>query len=187
MTVLAAGIRGPSVRARYLVPILLVVLAAIVAGVVLTDPFRSSSSPHAASQAHTRKLPPYWFVRSGDTLAQISFDTGLSVGQIEAFNPDVDPNNLLAGTRLNLWRHPPVPLAPLPGPMFWTIQPGQSFGSVATATGVNMTTLETLNPKINPSRVQPGQVLRLRQGVLDRTAISQISHPASLQSLLERW
>jgi LysM repeat protein len=187
MTVLAAGIRGPSIRARYVAPILLLVFAAIVASIVLTDPFRSSPSRHPASQAATRKLPPYWFVRNGDTLEQISVDTGLSVGQIEAFNPGVDAINLLPGARLNLWRHPPVPLPPLPGPMFWTIRPGQSFGSVAAATGVDMMTLEALNPKINPSKVQPGQVLRLRQGVLDRTAMSQISDPAPVASLLERW
>jgi LysM repeat protein len=187
MTVLSAGVRGPSVRAHYAVPILLLVVAAIVAGVVLTDPFRSSASHHPAGHAAVLKLPPYWYVRDGDTLAQISVNTGLSVGQIEAYNPNVDPNNLLPGTRLNLWRHPPVPRPSLPGPMFWTIQPGQSFGSVATATGVNMMTLEALNPKINPSKVQPGQRMRLREGVIPGAALGQISDPGPLESLAARW
>jgi LysM repeat protein len=71
--------------------------------------------------------------------------------------------------------------------MFWTIQPGQSFGSVATATGVNMTTLEALNPKINPSNVQPGERLRLRQGVVPRAAVRQFSDRAQLESLLRPW
>ena len=188
MTVLSAGVRGPAGRApHYAAPVLLLVLMATIAGVVLTDPFRSSPAHHPATNAVVRKLPPYWFVRTGDTLAQISVDTDLSVAQIEAFNPNVDPNSLIPGTRLNLWRHPPVPLPPLPGPMFWTVQPGQSFGSVATATGVNMITLEALNPKINPSSVQPGQRLRLRQGIIDRKAMSRISDPAPLEWLLTRW
>jgi LysM repeat protein len=188
MTVLSAGVRGPSGRAsHYAAPVLLMALAAVIAGIVLTDPFRSSTNRHAATYAVVRKLPPYWSVRDGDTLAQISVDTGLSVTQLETFNPNVDPNSLLPGTRLNLWRHPPVPLPPLPGPMFWTILPGQSFGSVANATGVNMMTLEALNPKIKPTSVQPGQRLRLRQGVIDRTAMTQISDPAPRESLLAGW
>jgi LysM repeat protein len=166
---------------------LLIALAAVVAGVVLTDPFRTAPKHHPATYAVVRRLPPYWLVRNGDTLAQISVNTGLSVAQIEALNPNVDPNSLIPGTRLDLWRHPPVPLAPLPGPMFWTVAPGQSFGSVATATGVNMMTLEALNPKISPSSVQPGQRLRLRQGVIGRKAMSQISDPAPLESLLAAW
>lgn len=188
MTVLSAGVRGPSGRAsHYVAPVLLLALAAVIAGLVLSDPFRSAPNHHPAINGPVRKLPPYWFVRNGDTLAQISINTGLSVAQLEAFNPDVDPNSLIPGTRLNLWRHPPVPLPPLPGPMFWTIRPGQSYGSVAAATGVNMITLEALNPKINPSSVHPGQRLRLRQGVIDGAAMRQISDPPPLVSLLERW
>lgn len=163
MSVLSAGIRGPSVRAsHYVVPVLLMVLLAAVGGVVLTDPFRSPPGHHhPATHTAVRKIPPYWFVRNGDTLAQISLKTGLSVAQVEALNPDVDPNNLIPGERLKLWRHPPVPPPPSPGPMWWTVKPGQSFGSVAAATGVNIITLEKLNPNVKPASIQPGQRLQL--------------------------
>lgn len=164
MTVLSAGVRGPSGRAsHYIAPILLMVLAAAVAGVVLTDPGRSPPGHHA-SAVHTAgpKVPPYWVVHAGDTLSQISVKTGLSVVQLEAFNPQADPNNLLPGERLNLWLHPPVPRPPPPGPMFWTVRPGDSFGSIAAKTGVNIVKLEEMNPSISPSSIQPGQRVRLR-------------------------
>jgi hypothetical protein len=46
--------------------------------------------------------------------------------------------------------------------MFWTLRPGQSFGSIAAATGINITKLEQLNPKLNPATLQPGDLVRLR-------------------------
>jgi LysM repeat protein len=139
-------------------------LLAAVIGVVATVPGgprahrRPASGPHAA----VRRLPPYWVVHPGDTLSQISVKTGLSVDQLEAFNPDVDPNNLRLGQRLNLWRHPPVPRPPPPGPMFWTVRAGESFGSIASETAINIVKLEELNPHLKPSSLQPGDRVRLR-------------------------
>lgn len=104
-------------------------------------------------------MPPYWTVRPGDTLAQIADKTGVSVVQLQAFNPQVDPSTLLAGQRLNLWRHPPRPPAP---PRFWTVRAGQSFGFIAAKTGITLATLEQLNPHLNGATVQPGDRVRLR-------------------------
>jgi LysM repeat protein len=141
------------------------ILLAAVIGVVVTVPGRSGANHHAAAGSSTpaRKLPPYWFVRTGDTLSQISVKTGLSVGQLEALNPQVDPTNLLPGERLKLWRHPPVPRPPPPGPMFWTVRPGESFGSIAAKTRINIIKLEQLNPQLKPGSLQPGDRVRLRR------------------------
>lgn len=100
----------------------------------------------------------------GDTLAQISFKTGVSVSQIEAYNPNANPQALVVGERLRLIAHPPAPpLAPAtpPGPIFWMVQAGQSYGSIAAATGINMATLEQLNPQIPPNNFQPGDQIML--------------------------
>ena len=43
-----------------------------------------------------------WIVRSGDTLAQISEDTGIDVDQLLQLNPDLDPQALLEGQRIAL-------------------------------------------------------------------------------------
>ena len=164
MTVQLAQAGSPPGRwSRYVAPLVLVVLLAVVVGVVLTIPGRSHANHRAATGSQpVRKLPPYWTVVPGNTLSQISAKTGLSVARLEAFNPNADPDNLIPGERLNLWRHPPVPRPPPPGPMFWTVKPGESFGSIAAATGINIITLEGLNPRIKPATLQPGQRVRLR-------------------------
>jgi hypothetical protein len=47
--------------------------------------------------------------------------------------------------------------------MFWTVRPGQSFGSIAHATRISIVTLEQLNPKLKAASVQPGDRVRLRR------------------------
>jgi LysM repeat protein len=96
----------------------------------------------------------------------IAAKTGLSIDLLQAYNPTVNPNALTPGQRLNLWRYPPRPPEPKakpPGPMFWTVRPGQSFGSIAAATGIDIATLEQLNPRLKPVSVQPGDRVRLRR------------------------
>jgi LysM repeat protein len=149
---------------RLLVPLVLLGVAAAVYLIVSSANFDGDQkSPQSA--AAVRRLPPYYRVRSGDTFAQISTQTGLSVELLQAYNPTVNPLALTPGERLNLWQHPPRPAAPKPkppGPMFWLVKPGQSFGSIAASTGINITTLEQLNPNLKPSSVQPGDRVRLR-------------------------
>jgi hypothetical protein len=116
----------------------------------------------SAAQTMGRRLPPFWSVRAGDTYAEISAKTGLTVAELEAFNPGVDPLGLVPGERLNLWRYPPKPLPPPLGPRFWTVRSGESFGSIAAKTGINIVTLEQLNPRLKPNTLQPGDRVRLR-------------------------
>jgi LysM repeat protein len=142
---------------------MLAAVAAAVALVILNAPRTTGGHRSAARpQAALPRVPPYWFVRPGDTYAEISAKTGLTVAELQAFNPDVDPLNLIPGERLNLWRHPPKPRPTPPGPMFWTVRPGQSFGSIAAKTGINIITLEQLNPRLKPASLQPGDRVRLR-------------------------
>jgi len=166
VTVQLARVSNPRGRwSRYLAPAVLAVLVAAVVGVVIEVPGGSGSHPGTGTVLHTtiRRLPPYWIVRAGDTLLHIAAKTGLSVNQLEALNPQADPNALVPGERLNLWRHPPVPRPPPPGPMFWTVRSGDSFGSIAAKTGINIITLEQLNPQLKATSLQPGDRVRLRR------------------------
>lgn len=110
-----------------------------------------------------RRLPPFWIVHPGDTYAAISAKTGLTVRQVEGLNPNVDPRALVPGERLDLWRHPPPPPPRPVGPRFWTVAPGDSFGSIATKTGIILDRLEQLNPHVKPTALQPGNRVRLRK------------------------
>jgi LysM repeat protein len=139
----------------------------VVAAVVLV--VRSSTgavvkplSPHRATTAAVRRLPPYWIVRPGDTLTQIADRTGLTLSELEAFNPSADPGALVPGQRLNLWRHPPAP-PPKPPPLrVWKVRPGDSLGLIAAKTGIGLGTLEQLNPGLASRTLQPGDRVRLR-------------------------
>ncbi|HKH22738.1 MAG TPA: LysM domain-containing protein [Solirubrobacterales bacterium] len=43
-----------------------------------------------------------WIVRSGDTLGKISEETGMDVDTLIELNPDLDPQALLEGQRIDL-------------------------------------------------------------------------------------
>lgn len=145
----------------------LVTLAAVTAAVVLVilhaPRTTGGQRPAARPGARLRHVPPYWHVRPGDTYAEISRKTGLTVAELQAFNPDITPDSLIPGERLNLWRHPPKPRRKPPGPRFWTVGAGQSFGSIAAKTKINITRLEQLNPHLKPNSLQPGDRVRLRR------------------------
>ncbi len=46
---------------------------------------------------------------------------------------------------------------------FYVVKPGDSLSGIAAKTGVSITTIEALNPHLNPNTLQPSQRLRLRQ------------------------
>jgi LysM repeat protein len=158
-------VSSPSRISHFLAPVLLVTILAAVAAVIATS--GQVAAVHGRSEVAQHptlpKLPPYWTVRPGDTFSEISQKTGLTLAQLEAFNPDADPEALDPGQRLNLWAHPPVPRPKPPGPRFWTVRPGESFGSIAAATGIDLALLEQLNPRLKPATLQPGTRVRLRR------------------------
>lgn len=160
--------RPGRIVARLIAPLLLLAVGAAIVLIVRSPPGflkTTGSGTHTAQVAVHRRLPPYWTVRRGDSLAVIAARTGLSIDQLQAYNPNVDPLALTPGERLNLWQHPPKPHGPSanPGPMFWTVRPGQSFGSIAAATKISIVTLEELNPGLKPTSIQPGDRVRLRR------------------------
>lgn len=166
--------RAPAARrpgrivARLLAPLLLLGVAAAIVLIVRSPPAflrTTGAGPQATRATVHRRLPPYWTVRAGNSFAVIAAKTGLTMDQLQAYNPNVDPLALTPGQRLNLWQHPPQPHKTKQklGPMFWTVRPGQSFGSIAAATKISIVTLEELNPNLKPASVQPGNQVRLRR------------------------
>ncbi|MBV8987560.1 MAG: LysM peptidoglycan-binding domain-containing protein [Solirubrobacterales bacterium] len=150
---------------RYLAPAALAILLAAIVVVTVSSIGRSGrgSTPARAPRAAVHNVPPYWVVRAGDTYAQISEKTGLTIGQLEAFNPQANPQALQPGQRLNLWQHPPAPRPKPPGPMFWTVRSGDSLGLIADKTGIDLATIEQLNPRLASATLQPGERVRLRR------------------------
>lgn len=87
----------------------LVVLVAIIGGALGGDSSNDSGGKGHGSKAarHARQqkrenTPATYEVKSGDTLISIAHRNGLTVARIEALNPEVDPQILIAGETLKL-------------------------------------------------------------------------------------
>jgi hypothetical protein len=96
-------------RARYLAPIALV---AVIAGTYVTvhdglvgKTATPSHRVHHASGLRRRfRHAQFYAVAPGDNLTSIAKRTGLTVGALQALNPNIDPNALQTGQRLRLRR-----------------------------------------------------------------------------------
>jgi len=61
---------------------------------------QSGKTTHHAAKKH--HIPATYEIQSGDTLVSIAHQTGVPVREIEALNPEVDPQILIAGETLKL-------------------------------------------------------------------------------------
>jgi LysM repeat protein len=57
---------------------------------------------HKEQQKKPRTKAKKYTVQSGDTLTSISHKTGIPVAELQALNPEVDPQILIAGETLKL-------------------------------------------------------------------------------------
>jgi LysM repeat protein len=99
-----------SAPARF-VAVTALVLAAIVVIVAIGSAVGGGDSGsgkhgHTGRTAHHAKkkqhVPASYEIQSGDTLISIAHETGVPVKEIEALNPQVDPQILIAGETLQL-------------------------------------------------------------------------------------
>ncbi len=95
-------------RARYLAPI---ALAAVIAGTYFIVHAGVTNKPtaHAQNKKTHRARGKYarvkfYVVQAGDSLTRIASRTGIAVADLEAMNPNIDPNSLQTGQRLRLRR-----------------------------------------------------------------------------------
>lgn len=144
----------------YIVPIALVVAVLAIGGLAVATLNQTDSQDATAAPAN---LPPYWTVKPDDTYAAIAAKTGLSVDQLEEFNPRTNPSTIRPGQKLKLRLHVPPPPPPPLGPKWWTVRTGQSYGSIAAATGKPIARLIRLNRRMKPTELQPGDRVRLRR------------------------
>jgi LysM repeat protein len=90
----------------------LALVAAVVALVVAISSSTGGDSTgvHQKGTAHAKKhhqqrqrtTAKTYEIQTGDTLTSISHQTGVPVGEIEALNPGIDPQVLIAGETLKL-------------------------------------------------------------------------------------
>lgn len=90
--------------------VLALVVAVIVIVVVVSSAVNDSSSNghrHSGHHSHKEAKRPRtqaktYTVKTGDTLTAIAHKTGVSIAELQALNPEVDPQILVAGETLKL-------------------------------------------------------------------------------------
>jgi LysM repeat protein len=85
----------------------LILVIVVIGGALGGDSGDSDGNGHRGQAAHharqqTKDVPATYTVKSGDTLISIAHDNGVTVPRIEALNPEVDPQILIAGETLKL-------------------------------------------------------------------------------------
>ena len=100
--------KSTSVAARIFAAIALIAAVLVIVVVVSAAMDGSDSSGQHHSQHRAKKQKRHqpkaesYTVQTGDTLTAIAHKTGVSVAEILALNPEVDPQILIAGQTLKL-------------------------------------------------------------------------------------
>jgi len=139
----------------------------------------------AAIPPHERVTFTEHTVAPGETLSHIAMNYRVSVDELHAANPDVEPRRMQVGTRLVIPRRraPPGPVveagsrggvpraesAPVrKGELVHTVKRGDSLWLIARLHGVELERLRTYNGLAAGSVLQPGDEIRIPPGGRDR-------------------
>jgi spore coat assembly protein SafA len=97
--------------------------------------------------------PGTYVVQSGDTMSGIAQKFGVSLGALEAANPQVaDPNLIFPGQVLTI----PANV------VTYVVQSGDTMSGIAQKFGVSLSALESANPQVtDPNLIFPGQLLTI--------------------------
>ena len=98
-----------------------------------------------------------YIVKPGDTFFLLAQRFGTTVAAIAALNPTVNPNNLQIGSTLCI---PGAAPGVCPSGSFaYTVQPGDTFFSLAQRFNTTVAAIAVLNPTVNPNNLQIGSTL----------------------------
>ncbi len=92
-------------------------------------------------------------VAPGETLSAIARGHGVSVDEILALNPELDPDRVRAGQR--------IAIEPRRSRVSYTVQPGDTLRHIAQAHAVSLRELTRWNPSIDPERIRAGRQLTI--------------------------
>lgn len=139
-----------------------------------------SADPHRfwhQQSHHLGATSGKYIVVSGDTFSNIASRHGIDIATVQHLNEGVDPASLQVGQVINVpgpTRYSssiasdtqPPPLPPKPWKSTgetYKIEPGDTFSVVANRYGSSASKIERLNPGVNPSALQVGQIINVPQ------------------------
>ena len=95
-------------------------------------------------------------IRAGDTLYEIARRYNITVQQLIAANPGIDPNRLQIGQVICI---PRAQVPSCPGGFYYTVRSGDTLYIIAQRYNIPLQQLIAANPGIDPNRLQIGQVI----------------------------
>ncbi|HOC06220.1 MAG: LysM peptidoglycan-binding domain-containing protein [Bacillota bacterium] len=98
-------------------------------------------------------------IQAGDTFFLLAQRFNTTVAAIQQANPAADPNNLRIGQVICIPQAGP----PACSGFLYTIQPGDTFFSLAQRFGTTVNAIQQANPGVNPNNLQIGQVICIPQ------------------------
>ncbi|MGI6129865.1 MAG: LysM peptidoglycan-binding domain-containing M23 family metallopeptidase [bacterium] len=99
-------------------------------------------------------------IKPGDTLSAIAKQHGSTVTTLAAYNNLANPNQIVAGQKLQI---------PVDNSASYTIKKGDTLWDISLRQGISLAALKAANPGLNPQRLAVGSSIRLP--VSDRTVV----------------
>lgn len=136
-------------------------------GQILNIPPVGGAAPTPSTGVTPSGEPTTYTVQRGEWFYQIARKFGISVAQLQAANPGVNPNALYPGQVLRIPAATPITPAPggatpTPGTgaaSTYTVQPGDTLSSIAVRFKTTPMALQIANNLPNPNAIYPGMVL----------------------------
>jgi len=137
----------------------------IFVGDTLTIPTQSTATP---AQTYT--------IQRGDTLGAIATRFGVNVDTLASSNGIANPNRIYPGDTITI---PAGGTPSTPPAQSYTIQRGDTLGSIATRFGVDVNTLASSNGIANPNRIYPGDTITIPAGGTPVTTTPPVTTPGT--------
>lgn len=95
-------------------------------------------------------------IRAGDTFFGLAARFNVTVQQLAAANPGVDPNRLMIGQQICIPTAPPVEC---PNGRLYTIRAGDTLFALAQRFGTTVAAILAANPGLDPNSLQVGRMI----------------------------
>ena len=112
--------------------------------------------PYTSSGAGSRPGGFLYTIRAGDTFFSLAARFNVTVQQLAAANPGVDPNRLMIGQQICIPTAPPVGC---PGGTLYTIRAGDTLFALAQRFGTAVAAILAANPGLDPNNLQVGRMI----------------------------
>ena len=142
--------------------------------------YLSNNEPNTTNESNnnnnTTISSSEYVIKSGDTFTQISKALGVSVSSIQALNPTVNPSKLKIGQTIkvpvtnttnesnnnnNTTNGSDQNNSTTISSSEYVIKSGDTFTKIGKALGVSVSSIQALNPTVNPSKLKIGQIIKV--------------------------